>query len=421
MKIAITSDFYYPMTNGVAVFSHNLAKGLAKRGHEVMVICPSFTGKYHVAKKDGVKVVYLSSVRFPFYPDQVHTVPEKTKIFGLSLPRVVYKNGIRIARKPYRELRKALDDFQPDVIHNQMVITIAMAVRYYVKHHNPVPLVSTGHAYPDNLTGQMKWLHLMKKPTDAIVRTYFGSFLKMADYVTAPTETAVGDLVPGGAKNLNVPVEALSNGVDLSEFKPGRADERVLAKCGLVKNRPRVLYVGRVDPEKSIEKVLEAFKKVCEKNAEVELVVVGDGTAKVELEKRTQELGLRDRVRFLGKILPPELVELYRSGTLFVTASKTETQGIVLIEAAAVGLPLVAVNAGAVKEICVNGVNGILCRPDDTTGLAKAMLKILGDTELAQKMGENSLVIAKKHDLNNTLSRFEEIYRFAISMKKNAR
>ena len=416
MKIAITSDFYYPMTNGVAVFSHNLAKGLAKRGHEVMVICPSMTGKYYVRTEEGVKTVHLSSVRFPFYPDQIHIVPEQKKFLGLTLPRIAYKNGIRIAKRPYHELKNALDEFQPDVIHNQMVITIAMAVRYYVKHHKAVPLVSTGHAYPDNLTGQMRWLHLMKKPTDAVVRTYFASFLKMANYATAPTETAVGDLVPGGSRNLKIPIEALSNGVDLKEFSKRKPNAAILKKYHLNPDTPRVLYVGRVDPEKSIDKVVLAFRDVLLKVPGAELVIVGDGTSKTKLENLAKDLEIEDHVKFLGKVLLPDLADIYRAGTVFVTASQTETQGIVLIEAAATGLPLVAVNAGAVGEICQDKKNGILCHPHNIPEITKAMIKILTDTPLREKYSEESLEIAKKHDLNNTLSRFEEIYRTAIKL-----
>ena len=417
MKIAITSDFYYPMTNGVAVFSQNLAKGLARRGHDVMVICPSQTGKYHVRHKDGVRIVALSAVKFPFYPDQVHDVPKQKKILGMNLPRVTYKNGIRVANRPYHELKKALDDFQPDVIHNQMVITIAVAVMYYVKHHNPVPLVSTGHAYPDNLTGQMHWLHLMKKPTDAIVRKYFASFLKMADYATAPTETAIGDLVSGGADNFKIPIEALSNGVDLTEFSAGEADKRVLQKYKLDNETQKVLYVGRLDPEKSIEQVVKAFKMASQRLDNVELIIAGDGTAKARLEGLVERLQIKDKVKFLGKVSLPALADIYRAGDVFATASKTETQGLVLVEAAASGLPLVAVDAGAVKEICQNNMNGILCQPDDIAGIASAIEKILSDKQLREKYTKNSLEIAKQHDINRTLSRFEEIYREAISLK----
>ena len=83
MKIAIASDIYYPMTNGVAVFAHNLAKGLVKAGHEVLVISPSFNGKFHIEfdEETGIKTAFLTSLRFPFYPDQINKVADNSKIF----------------------------------------------------------------------------------------------------------------------------------------------------------------------------------------------------------------------------------------------------------------------------------------------------------------------------------------------------
>ena len=95
MKIAIVSGVYYPMIDGVATFAHNLALGLAKdKNNEVIVICPSFTGKRHAEKKDGVTVFYLKSIRLPFYPDQINEVPERKEFLGLPMPRLTYKNGI---------------------------------------------------------------------------------------------------------------------------------------------------------------------------------------------------------------------------------------------------------------------------------------------------------------------------------------
>ena len=120
--------------------------------------------------------------------------------------------------------------------------------------------------------------------------------------------------------------------------------------------------------------------------------------------------------------MPPDLYEIYKTGTLFATASETETQGIVLIEAAATGLPLVAVDAGAVKELCQNKKNGILCKPGKIRQMANAMVKILSDVKLQKIYGEGSIEIAKKHDINRTLTRFEEIYQIAIdaTISKNA-
>ncbi len=408
MKIAITSDLYYPMTNGVAVFAHNLANGLTKRGHEVMVFCPSFTGKEHIRTVDGVKVVSHKSVRVPLYPDAITPVQRRTKL--------LYKNGIWAATYPYTTMKRELAKFQPDVIHNQTAEMVAIAAQTYARRYD-VPLVTTGHAYPDNITGQFKALKPIKKPLDAMLRAYMASFLKHSEYATMPTEMAIDDLVPKNRKHFKVPVEPLSNGIDLSQFSPGKVPASIYKKYDLPKDRPIVLYVGRVDPEKSIEYPLQAFTKVREQMPEALMVVVGDGTARAGLEQMAAELGLDNDVRFLGKVMLPDLADLYRAGSLFVTASETETQGIVLIEAIASGLPLVAVDAGAVRELCQNGKDGILCQPRDVDGLAKAMVKILSDDKLRQQYAEAGLEIAKQHDLHNTLERFEEIYQEAISLK----
>ena len=431
MKIAICSDIYYPMTNGIAVFAHNLAIGLRRRGHEVLVISPSFTGKKHsyTDPKTGVKTQYLSSKRFFFYPDQIHKVPEKKEVLGMTMPRLTYKNGIWWSVHPWKELKKTLDAFQPDVIHLQTAETIALATMSYVRKRN-VPLVTTGHAYPDNVTQQFKFLGPIRRPVNAAARKYRASFLKHAEYATMPTEMAIEDLVPKNRKRFQVTVEALSNGVDLSCFKPGKPSAEVCKKYNIDPRRPRVLYVGRVDPEKSIETVLEAFalaisdarflgvKKDEKRLEKAELLIAGDGTDKAHLEDAAEKLGISERVKCLGRVMPPELYEIYRAGTLFATASETETQGIVLIEAAATGLPLVAVDGGAVGEVCRNRKNGFLCAPGDATGMAKVMRKLISDPELCKKMGKASLEIAKKHDINHTLTRFEEIYQEAIEQKR---
>lgn len=421
MKIAIASDIYYPMTNGVAVFAHNLANGLAKAGHEVLVICPSFTGKYSVDidPETKVKTVHLSSGRFPFYPDQINEVPEKKKVLGLPMPRLAYKNGIWWSVNPWSEIKVVLDEFKPDVVHLQTAETIALAVMHYVKK-NDVALVSTGHAYPDNVTGQFKFLKpkIIKRPTDAVLRAYMASFLKHAEYATMPTEMAIGDLIPKKRRHFKVTVEALSNGVDLTAFNPGKPDLKVLEKYGLRTNKHRVLYVGRVDPEKSISNVVSAFAKVLEKVPDADLVVVGDGIDLEHLKELANDLEISDKVTFTGKIMPPELVEVYRTGAVFATASETETQGIVLIEAAACGLPLVAVDAGAVKELCQHHRNGELCKPGDVDGIARALVKILTNDNIRKAYSKESIEISKVHDLKRTIARFEEIYEEAIKLKE---
>ncbi|MBR1939345.1 glycosyltransferase, partial [Candidatus Saccharibacteria bacterium] len=253
MKVVISTDIYYPMINGVAVFARNLAGGLQQRGHEVMVLAPSITGNYSEEKDEefGFTVVRLTSNKMHLYPDQINDVPEAKDILGMKLPQLIYRNGMHVSFMPYFEIKRALDKFQPDIIHDQTPGPVALSVYRYARHRK-IPLVATDHAYPDNLTQQVRLPQLAKKPINKAMNAYFLSFLKRSEYATMPTEQAVSDLIPKNRKHFRVPVEALSNGIDLSRFKPKKAKAEIYKKYGVPTGRKIVLYVGRVDPEKSL-------------------------------------------------------------------------------------------------------------------------------------------------------------------------
>ena len=411
MKIVISTDLYYPMINGVAVFSRNLAAGLKKRGHDVMVLAPSITGKFKIEKDPefGFTVVRLKSVKIHLYPDQINKVPEAKDFLGVKLPKVYYKNGLNASLHCYRTVKRILDDFQPDIIHDQTPGPVALAVFRYAKKRD-IPLVSTDHAYPDNLTQQLKLPHVAKKPINSMMNKYFVSFLKRSEYATMPTEQAVADLIPQKRKPFKVPVEALSNGIDLSRFAKGRANKEIYDEYKIPKNKPIVLYIGRVDPEKSLDILMKAFIKAHEKVPDAHLVVVGDGSARSKLEGIIEKAGLNKNAHFLGRVVGDNLPQLYRTGTVFAITSKTETQSIVLMEAMASGLPCVAVDAGAVHELVKNNKNGYLVEADDITAVANSLVKILTNKERQAKMSEESVARAAKHDISHTLTRMEEIY-----------
>ena len=418
MKIVIATAVYYPMINGVAVFSHNLAVGLAKRGNEVMVICPSQTGRNYTRTIDGVKTVYLRSVDAKVYPDQIHAVPEKRKFLGVKLPHIIYRHGLRVSVFPQREVKKAMDECRPEVGHVQVSNTIGLSVVWYARKHN-IPVVTTEHNQPDVFTDPLKVPGVMKKPVNYLLTSYFRNRQSKSDFVTMPTEQAIKDLIWSRGKGFPVPVAAVSNGVDLTCFEPGKAPAEIYYKYGVPTDRSIVLYVGRVDPEKKLGVVIDAFNEARKKVPTVLLVVVGDGVDKTRLIKKVEKMGLSEDVRFLGKVLPPDLYELYKIGDVFATASEIETQGIVLIEAAACGLPLIAVDKGAVSEVCRNGENGYLCEPGNVDEISTAMVKILSDKKLRKKFSENSIKIAHGHDFEKTLDRFENIYKCVIDKKNN--
>ncbi|MBQ1298644.1 glycosyltransferase [Candidatus Saccharibacteria bacterium] len=412
MKIVIATAVYYPMTNGVAVFSHTLAQGLAERGHEVLVLCPSQTGKNYVRNDGKVKINYLKSIDVKVYPDQINDVPPKKKFLGLELPHLFYKKGFKVSVFPAIEIKRALDKFRPDVVHIQISDPIGLSVVSYARK-NQIPIVTTEHNQPEVITEPLKMPKVVKKPVNALLSSYFRNRQSKSDFVTMPTEQAIRNLLK--ERELKVPIAAVSNGVDLSNFKPGKTPAEIYKKYGVPKDKPIVLYVGRVDPEKKVGTVVSAFKEVLEKIPEARMVIVGDGVDRLRLEKEAKELGISDSVIFLGRVLPPDLYELYKAGSVFATASEIETQGIVLIEAAATGLPLVAVNKGAVSEVCRTGENGFLCEPGNTAEISDALIKILTDEKLREKFSENSIKIAKEHDFETTLDKFINIYRKVIS------
>ncbi len=412
MKIVIATAVYYPQINGVAVFSHNLAVGLAKRGHEVMVICPSQTGKSYTRTIDGVKTVYLKSVEAKVYPDQIHDIPKKRKILGVKWPRLFYKNGFRVSVFPYPKIKKTLDSFNPDVVHVQVSDPIGLSVVSYARKKG-IPVVTTEHNQPDVLTEPLHMPGFVRKPANYVLSAYFRNRQSKSDFVTMPTEMAIRNLIKSGEK-FPVPVAAVSNGVDLKHFKPGKPAASFYKKYGLNPNYKTVLSLGRLDPEKKVGVLIESFLEA-EKNLDkVQLVIVGDGVDKSRLEKMAAG---HDNIHFLGRITPPELYDVYRLGDVFATASEIETQGIVLIEAAACGMPLIAVDKGAVAEVCRDGENGYLCSPGSIDEISMALVRIVNEDDLRALFSKKSLEIAKEHDFETTLDKFINIYQKVLNDK----
>lgn len=412
MKIVIATAVYYPMINGVAVFSHNLASGLARRGHQVVVLCPSQTGKNYTKTDDGVEVHFLKSVQAKIYPDQIHKEPTKKGFF--------YKHGFRVSMFPKPEVKKILDEFQPDVVHVQVSDPIGLSVVSYARKRD-IPVVTTEHNQPEVITEPLKMPTLVKKPMDALLTAYFVNRQNKSDFVTMPTKKAIHYLIYEKGKEFKVPVAAVSNGVDLSAFKSDTVPAEIYDKYKIPHDRPVVLYVGRVDPEKRVGQVIEAFLKMKGQLpsdlSNPLLLIVGDGVDRKRLVKLVRKMSAGKDVLLIGKVLPPDLYSLYNMGQVFATASTIETQGIVLVEAAASGLPLIAVDAGAVDEICLNDENGFLCEPGNIDEMAEAMLKILTDDDLRKKFAANSKKIAASHDFEKTLDSFINIYNKVIKNK----
>jgi len=383
MKILIASDLHWPTINGVSTFTRNLAHGLADRGHEVIVIAPSQTGK-HYTEKDQNHIVHRTvSVPFPFY------------------------QNFRVCLYPGREVKKIIYDFKPDIIHIQMMLTIGQAVMKYGNRLG-IPVVTTNHAMPENLMDNLKLLAPLARPINYMLEAYGARFHSKADYVTLPTQSAIDMYTVN--ERISVPMKAVSNGIDLSKFKPGKASSSTYKKFKLPRDKQILTYIGRVDAEKHLSVLLEAFSQIRKSGRDIHLLIVGDGTDRANLEAIVKKNHLTKSVTFTGRVSDQDLLDLHQVASVFCMPSPAELQSIATLEALACGKPVVAVDAGALKELCQDGVNGFLVKKDEPIEMSKAIIKILDNSELRDRFSAKSLQIAKTHDITTTLETFEEIY-----------
>jgi len=214
--------------------------------------------------------------------------------------------------------------------------------------------------------------------------------------------------------------QTISYGIDLQMFHPllSLDDETALRdKYGLPQNVPVILHVGRLDTDKCVDRVIWAAAHAMQ-NTDAHLLIVGDGRQKPALMKLCKSLGIEKRCHFPGYISMEEgLPEIYRLASLFVTASEIETQGIVLLEAAASGLPIVAVRATCIPESVHDGVNGYLTEPNETISLAKAIDDILTDPAEARNMGQAGRRLVAEHNIQAAIDSYEHLYADLIKQR----
>jgi glycosyltransferase involved in cell wall biosynthesis len=178
-----------------------------------------------------------------------------------------------------------------------------------------------------------------------------------------------------------------------------------------------LISVGRLAPEKNWDTLLRAFARVYPRHSELRLVLICDGPARTALETLAAELGVADRITFLGS-LPFESVPCYlKAADAFVFASVTETQGLVTMEAMAAGLPIVAVNGSGTRDIVEHGKQGFLVE-NDPKALAKGIQELLANPQRAKRFSNNALEKAKTFDVVQLGKQTIKVYKQAIRDKK---
>lgn len=417
LNICIAAETYAPEVNGAAVFAERLANGLAARGHEVHVICPSPSGYERNEKFGKVWVHYVRSVHWPWHPTWM-----------VCAPWVV---------KP--AMRRLIDVINPDVIHTQAHFVIG---RYAIAEatRRRIPLVGTNHFMPNNVEPYLAVPSVISGACTRLVWWDLRTQFSQAQCMTVPTQLAA-DLLH--AHGMTRDIHPVSCGIDLSQFTPAEVsppsaqpapsgDSQVTARspgaCGTpvpgedqatTTSAPSVLFVGRLSSEKHIDDLLAA---VAATPGELGLraTIVGAGEQQRALAAQARELGIADRVSLPGKVSHADLVRAYQQATFFCMPSTAELQSIATLEALSTGKPVVLADAVALPHLVKDGENGYLVPPRDVAALTEAFTKLAGATaEELVNMGRVSQDIAATHDITCTIDTFERIYRRVIEQRGN--
>lgn len=347
LKIALLSDTFLHNPNGVSSSLVLLHRELSRLGHDVWIIAPSLGAN----RVEDSRVIRLRSLAYPFYPSQRIALP-----FGSIAPP-----GL-------------------DIVHTHTPLTVGlMGIRLARRYR--IPHVATIHVDYESYLHYVPALSSINKVTHVVPRM-IRSVYQGADLVLTPSRST---MTVAQSYGIERPMEVVPNGVDIQYLKS--APE---INCPWPRGARRLLAISRLGQEKSVHNLVKALSHLAACNHNVHLVIVGEGPEERRLFDLSCELGVRDRLTIRPSIPFFAIGAYYRDAEVLLSASATETQGMVLWEAQAMGVPVVAAASGGAAEAVLNEQTGYLVPVGDPEALARATSKILMDSGGKSWMAERA-------------------------------
>lgn len=373
MRIGVFADSYKPYVSGVVRSIETFTQELTALGHEVYIFAP----RYPHYRERSSNVFRFHSVRAPANPD-----------FSLAIPL-----SARISTTMAR--------LNLDIIHVHSPFLLGRLGVNCARRFG-LPLVFTYHTLYEQYVHYVPFGQPLAR--ELMVRMS-RSFCNKCDLVITPTKKIKNLLSQYGVKTSIVVVPT---GVDLTKFKSG--DPSWLRdNYGIGSEEQVLLFVGRLTKEKNLDFLLEAFRLILTGVPSARLVIVATGPEEQHLKDLAENLGISDRVIFTGYLPQSQLISCYHGADLFVFPSVTETQGLVLLEAMAAGLPVVAVDAYGVSDMVSNGRDGLLV-PPRVEEFAAAVGRMLQTPELRSRMAGEARLKAERMSSRQMTIRLVQAY-----------
>ncbi len=378
-NIAFYSDTYLPAVDGVVTSMLNFKRELERRGNKVYIFA-SKKGMGRRSRTHEAKDVFLyPGVDFKPYPQY------------------------SVAVFPYYSLLK-LRSLDVDIVHAQTPFVMGFSGLLAAKlgryplvgsYHTMISSKSLSSYYPKNPT--------LKRFYSTYIWKYTKFFYRRCDVTIAPSRAIDGLLRKHGISDTAL----VPNSIDTRRFRPEVRGGAMRDRLGVRDGERVVLYLGRVSREKKIEVLLRAAKSLRAKRNDLVFVVGGTGPAVEHYQRMARRLGIADRVRFLGFVDDKVLPNLYAASDLLCLPSTFETQGIVSLEAMAVGKPVVAADYLALREVIENGKNGERFEAGNHIGCARKIEKVLNNCEAYRKQAVKT---AEEFSVEKVTGRLLKVY-----------
>lgn len=388
MKICMFTNTYLPHVGGVARSVAAFAEDLRARGHQVMIVAPTFRQAATTAE------------------DQAHVV---------RVPAIQNFNGsdfsVRILLPG--QFSHQLDRFRPDIIHSHHPFLLGDAALRTARHRG-LPIVFTHHTLYERYTHYVPFDSLPLKHFVVDLATRFANLCRL---VIAPSESIATMLEQRGVM---VPCQVVPTGVDLDFFSQGEGG-RFRKRHGIPADALVIGHLGRLAPEKNLRYLAEAVSKALADRGNGYFLVAGQGPSTTEIEEIFAASGLAEHLVLAGQVQGNDLRDCYAAMNLFTFASTSETQGMVLTEAMAAGLPVVALDAPGAREVVNDGSNGRLLNEDaDSSDFAEAV-KAACDQETRDKWRQQVLQTAREFSRQASAAKLEDAYQEAVASDRRSK
>lgn len=385
MHIAHFTNTYHPSISGVVRAVDNYRQALTELGHNVFI----FTQDAN---------------------DAVDTEPFIFRYLSLNLG-LPNEFPATIPISPF--IDRLLPILKLDVIHSHHPIILGQVAANKAEELD-LPLVFTYH------TRYREYSHYFPITQEAVqgmvrdaIDYWIKDYFSRCDHIIVPTESMRQVLQE--AYEITEAVTVVPTGIDLRPFV--RADgARIRRDRGWGRDIV-IISVGRLTPEKGWHTLIEAMPTVMKANKRIRLAIIGEGFQRRKLEKSARQLGIAERVEFIGRVAFEEVPDYLKAADLFAFASDTETQGLVTMEAMAAGLPVVAVDAVGTRDVVTDGKDGMLT-PNDPQALAAAIQRMLASKDTLEGFRKAALRTARSMDVVKQTRRLISVYDEAIAHKK---